>query len=150
MALRVRDVDFGKRTIRVEGSFSGGELTPPKSGKPRSVPMVSEVERTLAELLTERGNPDPDDLIFPGQHGGYLDASALRRRYVAAQEKAVRKRLASVWLPHGAVSYRLQHRQCARSGFTPAGGGTGRNTMTVWVALPCRRSWVRVPSSALL
>jgi len=88
VALRVRDVDFGKRTIRVEGSYSGGELTPPKSGKPRSVPMVGEVERTLAELFTERGNPDPDDLVFPGKDGGYRDASALRRRYVTAQEKA--------------------------------------------------------------
>jgi integrase len=88
VALRIRDVDFAKRTIRVEGSYAGGELTPPKSGKPRSVPMVGEVERTLAELLTERGNADPDDLVFLGKECGYLDASALRRRYVTAQEKA--------------------------------------------------------------
>ena len=88
VALRVRDVDFGNRVLRVEGSYSLGVLKAPKSGKVRSVPMAVEVEKALARLLVERGNPRPDDLVFPGEGGGYLDASALRRRYTRAQTKA--------------------------------------------------------------
>ncbi len=37
VALRVRDVDFGNRVLRVEGSYSLGVLKAPKSGKVRSV-----------------------------------------------------------------------------------------------------------------
>lgn len=43
LALRWRDVDFESQTIRVNGSVSFGELTSPKSGKVRSVPMVADV-----------------------------------------------------------------------------------------------------------
>jgi integrase len=88
VALRVRDVDFGKRVLRVEGSYALGVLKAPKSGKVRSVPMAGEVEKALARLLNGRGDPGPDELVFPGTDGGYLDASALRRRYAKAQTKA--------------------------------------------------------------
>lgn len=88
IALRVRAVDFAKSTIRVEGSFSGGELSTPKSGKPRAVPMAREVASAIAKLLAGRGDPDADELVFPGAGGGYLDGSALRRRYRAAQKRA--------------------------------------------------------------
>jgi integrase len=36
LALRWRDVDFAGKAIRVRGSFAGGKLTTPKSGKVRS------------------------------------------------------------------------------------------------------------------
>ena len=88
VALRVRDVDFPNRVLRVQGSYGLGVLKAPKSGKVRPVPMVSEVEKTLAALLVERGDPGPDELVFPGADGGYLDASALRRRYTRAQKAA--------------------------------------------------------------
>lgn len=88
VALRVRDVDFGNRVLRVEGSYALGVLKAPKSGKVRSVPMAGEVEKALARLLLERGDPGPDELVFPGTGGGYLDASALRRRYARAQMAA--------------------------------------------------------------
>src|SRR4051812_5172902 len=39
-------------------------------------------------LLTERGNPGPDELVFPGSDGRYLDASALGRRYIQARDDA--------------------------------------------------------------
>jgi integrase len=87
VALRVRDVDFPNRVLRVEASYALGVLKAPKSGKVRSVPMASEVEKVLAHLLVQRGNPDADELVFPGGDG-YLDASALGRRYKAAQCKA--------------------------------------------------------------
>jgi integrase len=87
VALRVRDVDHVNRVLRVEGSYALGTLKAPKSGKVRSVPMAAEVEKALAALLLDR-DPAPDDLVFPGQDGGYLDASALRRRYTKAQKDA--------------------------------------------------------------
>jgi integrase len=87
VALQVRAVDFANSSIRVEGSFAGGELSTPKSGNPRAVPMVPEVATALSRLLDERGDPSGEELVFPGD-GGYLDASALRRRYAATQKRA--------------------------------------------------------------
>jgi len=86
VALRIRDVDFPKRVLRVEGSYGLGVLKAPKSGKVRSVPMADEVAKALARLLVERGDPGPDELVFPGARSEYLDASALRRRYARAQK----------------------------------------------------------------
>ena len=90
VALRWRDIDFPGSVIRVRGSVTQGILTTPKSGKVRSVPMVDEVAQTLARL-----DPDPadDDLVFPGERGEFLDASALRRRYDAAVKRAGIRRL---------------------------------------------------------
>jgi hypothetical protein len=34
----------------------------PKSGKVRAVPMATEVAQALAALLTDRGNPGPEEL----------------------------------------------------------------------------------------
>ena len=43
VALRWRDVDFVASRVRVTGSYAGGRLTTPKSGKVRSVPMAPAV-----------------------------------------------------------------------------------------------------------
>ena len=88
VALRSRDVDFERSTIRVQASYANGTLTSPKSGKGRSVPMVPEVAARLDALSRREHFTADDDLVFPGPTGGYLDASALRRRYVAAQKRA--------------------------------------------------------------
>ncbi len=85
VALRWRDVDFAGCVIRVRASYSAGALTTPKSGKLRSVPMAPQVAETLARL--GRTATD-DDLVFLGEGGGYLDGSALRRRYKLALERA--------------------------------------------------------------
>jgi integrase len=85
VALRWRDVDFAGCVIRVRASYSAGALTTPKSGKLRSVPMAPQVAETLARL----GHTATDDgLVFLGEGGGYLDGSALRRRYKLALERA--------------------------------------------------------------
>ena len=85
VALRWRDVDFAGCVIRVRASYSAGALTTPKSGKLRSVPMAPQVAETLARL----GRTATDDaLVFLGEGGGYLDGSALRRRYKLALERA--------------------------------------------------------------
>jgi integrase len=85
IALRWRDIDFSGCVLRVRASYAAGALTTPKSGKLRSVPMAPQVASTLARL----GHTASDDsLVFPGDHGGYLDGSALRRRYKLALERA--------------------------------------------------------------
>jgi integrase len=56
----------------------------PKSGKIRSVPMVPEVARKLARLGQRDRFTGSRDPVFVGASGGHVDASALRRRYVAA------------------------------------------------------------------
>jgi integrase len=86
LALRWRDVDLELRTIRVTASYSHRQLTTPKSGKGRAI--VEPVARSLARLRTRDRMTGPDDLVFPGPHGGYLDDSALRRRYKAARADA--------------------------------------------------------------
>lgn len=85
LALRWRDVDFAGSVVRVRASYAAGELTTPKSGKVRSVPLAPEVATTLARLGQRPNWTSDDDLVFPGEAGDYLDGSALRRRYAAAR-----------------------------------------------------------------
>jgi integrase len=84
LALRWRDVDFAGSVVRVRGSFAAGQLTTPKSGKVRAVPMAPDVASALAALGRRTDWVGDDDLVFAGDAGGYLDGSALRRRYKAA------------------------------------------------------------------
>jgi integrase len=84
LALHWRDVDFAGQTIRVRGSYYLGQLTTPKSGKVRAVPMAPDVASALARLAQREHWTRDDDLVFPGEAGGYLDGSALRRRYKTA------------------------------------------------------------------
>ena len=88
VALRWRDVDFAGPSIRVRASYTEGGLTTPKSGKVRAVPMAPQVSSALARLASRDAYTGNDDLVFPGTGGGYLDASALHRRYKRALELA--------------------------------------------------------------
>jgi integrase len=87
IALRWRDVDLPIRTIRVAASFSHRQLTTPKSGKGRAVPIIDPVG-TLTRLHRRDDMTRPDDLVSPGSLGGHLDDSALRRRYKKARDNA--------------------------------------------------------------
>ena len=84
LALRWRDVDFPGATIRVRASYYLGQLTTPKSGKVRAVPMAPDVATALAQLGRREHWLGDDGLVFVGETGTYLDGSALRRRYKAA------------------------------------------------------------------
>jgi integrase len=88
VALRWRDVDFAASVLRVRASYAGGALTTPKSGRVRSVPLGPDVAETLARLGQRGFATSDDELVFPGETGSYLDASALRRRYDRALERA--------------------------------------------------------------
>jgi integrase len=84
VALRWRDVDLDRRLVRVRGTWSGTELSAPKTGKVRSVPLAPQVAEVLARLPA----PSHHGLVFAGADGSYLDSSALRRRYRKAQAAA--------------------------------------------------------------
>jgi len=88
LALRWRDVDFTGQTIRVRASYYAGQLTTPKSGKVRAVPLAPDVARSLAQLGSREYWVGDDDLVFAGEAGGYVDGSALRRRYKLALQAA--------------------------------------------------------------
>jgi integrase len=88
IALRWRDVDFANAVVRVRASYALGHLTSPKSGKVRAVPLAPDVATALARLADRGHMTADDDLVFVGDHGGYLDGSALRRRYVTALQRA--------------------------------------------------------------
>ena len=87
LALRWRDVDFAGSTIRVRASYVSGHLTTPKSGKVRAVPMAPDVAQALAQLGERQHWIGDGDLVFVGEVGGYLDGSALSRRYKAALKR---------------------------------------------------------------
>ena len=72
----------------MRASYAGGALTSPKSGKVRSVPMAPDVASSLAKLGGREFWTGGDELVFPGTLGGYLDGSALRRRYDQALVRA--------------------------------------------------------------
>jgi len=84
LALRWRDIDFAGNTIRVRASYYLGQLTTPKSGKVRAVPLAPDVATALAQLGRREHWLAEDDLVFVGEAGSYLDGSALRRRYKLA------------------------------------------------------------------
>lgn len=88
IALHWRDVDFAGQALRVRASFAGGQLTTPKSGKVRSVPMAPDVATALARLAERDDWTGDDHLVFPGVGGYFLDGRALSRRYAAATERA--------------------------------------------------------------
>jgi integrase len=84
LALRWRDVDFPGSVVRVRASYYLGQVTTPKSGKVRAVPLAPAVATALAQLGRREHWTEDDDLVFAGITGSYLDGSALRRRYKAA------------------------------------------------------------------
>ncbi len=92
-ALRWRDVDFPRSVIRVRTSYAAGELSVPKSGKVRSVPMVDEVAQRLAVLSGHGWFTGDDDLVFCEEAGTWLNDDRLRRRYETALKAASLRRL---------------------------------------------------------
>ncbi len=93
LALRWRDVDFPRSVIRVRASYAAGVVTSPKSGKVRSVPLAPDVASALARLGQRKLFTGDDDLVFVGDAGGFVDGSALRRRYDTALARAGLRKL---------------------------------------------------------
>lgn len=92
-ALCWRDVAFPRLVVRVRASYAEGELSVPKSGKVRSVPMVGQVAQHLARLGERVELTGDDDLVFAEAHGDWLNDDRLRRRYDEALRAAGLRRL---------------------------------------------------------
>ena len=95
VALRWRDVDFAGEHIRVTASYTTGQLTSPKSGQVRSVPMAPAVAQAWPGWPVRRHWTGDDDLVFPGVPGTYLDASALLQALQGALDAPACGRCAS-------------------------------------------------------
>jgi integrase len=121
VALRWRDVDFPGQAIRVRAKYSYGQLVTPKSGKVRTVPMVPVVAAELARLGQREHFTGDEDPVFAGPGGGHLDASALRRRYVATLSRAGLRQLPFHSLRHYLGSTGSSTAQAAATGLLPAG-----------------------------
>ncbi len=88
VALRWGEVDFENHAIRVFEGYTRNRRGRTKSRKTRTVPMVQEVATLLASLRERGHHAGRTDLVFVNEQGGHIDASALRRRYVAARDEA--------------------------------------------------------------
>jgi integrase len=88
LALRWGEVDFENHAIRVIEGYTRKRRGRTKSRKARTVPMVQEVAKLLQGLQTRGHHAERGDLVFVSESGGHVDASALRRRYIAARNEA--------------------------------------------------------------
>ena len=84
LALRWREVDFGRDAIRVERSVTHGREGPPKSGRGRAIPLVPEVAERLARISSRGFSTDAGDLVFPAPQGGFQNPTKVSRRYKTA------------------------------------------------------------------
>lgn len=92
-ALHWQDIDYGRAVIRVRASYAQGELSTPKSGKVRSVPLVDAAAAPLARLMEREYFTAGSDLVFCEVEGRYLNDDSLRNRYHAALKRAGLRRL---------------------------------------------------------
>jgi integrase len=89
LALRWRDVDLEQAVIRVRSSYTGGVLGTPKNRERRDVDLISDV----VELLkARRDGGSHDDLVFPGENGGFLSPTIVLRRHLYPAMAAARIR----------------------------------------------------------
>lgn len=108
-ALRVRDVDFERNRLHVTKGVTkvGKDYVEgtPKSYKARDVPMTKLVRDALQEQVKGR---KPDDLLFEGEHGGYVALQTLGKNhrcwYRTAWEKSGAPKVTCHDLRHTAAS----------------------------------------------
>jgi integrase len=88
-ALRVGDItflgDMSGAVLDVQLAFSANALKPPKSWRPRFVPIPRPGAEALARVLRREHFIGSEDFVFVNRTGGALDDSSIRRRYTAAR-----------------------------------------------------------------
>jgi integrase len=88
-ALTWGDCDLVGATIRVRRSFTGGELSAPKTKKSsRDVDLTADLVETLGAWWGELGKPDDSTLVFPGEAGYLNPTTVLRRELYPAMKQA--------------------------------------------------------------
>jgi len=85
-ALRWRDVNIEAGFVTVSRSISAGEETSTKSRRSRVVPLAAQAVEELERLRSRLHFLGREDHVFCRPDGGPLDRSAVRRRFVRAQE----------------------------------------------------------------
>ena len=89
LALRWSDVDWTGSALNVSRAISAGGESTTKSGKARRVPLPDQALAALNDLSQRGDFTASDELVVCNvTTGRYLDGSALRRRYKAAQYAA--------------------------------------------------------------
>ncbi len=88
LALRWRDLDFQNARITIARSVSNGQITTPKSGKVRVIPMPDTAARRFDQLSRRPHFTGRNDLVFGNPDGQVQNRSALLRRFKSAQSAA--------------------------------------------------------------
>lgn len=149
--LRWRDVDLGRRRLRIERAvvFIGGGgpvVGPPKSGKARTVPLTGKATGILAELAYGRS---ADDLVFTTARGQQIRANNFKRRYFDDAVSEVNKAATTgapggvripegLWvhdLRHTAASWAVQSGASVKSVQRMLGHATAAMTLDVYAGL---------------
>jgi integrase len=128
-ALQWPDLNLRAREIRVERSWSAGQVETPRTGQMRTVDMSAQLERALRHLEIDRmveklrrGWKEMPPWVFCTEAGTPLDESRVRKAFAQALKRAklpgfrlydLRHTFASLILAHGApltyVSAQLGH-----------------------------------------
>lgn len=87
-ALRWRDVDLEEGFLTVSRALSAGQETSTKSRRSRVVPLAAQAREELESLRERQHFLSRDDYVFCRPDGGPLDRSAVRTRFIRAQEAA--------------------------------------------------------------
>jgi len=87
-ALRWRDVDLEDRNLTVSRAISAGEESSTKSRRSRVVPLAGQAREELEALRGRLHFTGREDHVFCRPDGGPLDRSAVRARFIRAQEAA--------------------------------------------------------------
>lgn len=107
-ALRWADVtflpDMFGGVFDVRHAVSAGQEKPPKSWRPRTVPIPRPAAEALARLQQRPNFVTPADYVFCSRIGRRLDDSSIRKRYKAAREAAELREVKLHGLRHAAGS----------------------------------------------
>lgn len=101
-ALRWKDVDLDRGLIHVRRSFSHGQETSPKSGRPRRMRMTGTLLVALKEHRLATGTSS--DRVFLSKDGRMLDSNLVKRTFWACTHKAGLKRIRIHDLRHSCAS----------------------------------------------
>lgn len=86
LALHWSDVDLERSILSVSRSMSAGEESSTKSRRSRSVPLADQAASELKRLKQRASFTGRADYVYCRPDGGPLDRSAVRTRFVRAQE----------------------------------------------------------------